>query len=416
VYNRLVNQPLLKGAYNITFSLIDKGVLEVAGPTGGGKLTYALGRQLARVQTGWAPEYAIFILGVLLLALIGADYGFLFTSLPRELNTLNVFFSMLAVLGQTTRNIKFLAIPAFKVPAPLTEIVFNTAGPALNGTKGFLPRLFLHGFAVPKIVHASAPFLLLLPEEKLTVCAMPESLTTLLLFACLSVLFSYDEVITAKVVSSTDFSGVPDGPGPVSFIPFLLGGLKKGAFSTKAAFPDSLEGAKLLFQTTPDIGKLLSSPDCTHLIDHSTIVFMFPGHPVSASSIPADITSAEHVELVAHAQTTGPSIPEAEPADLPQDLFDAPAQEQLPLVENPLPEATEPSAELLQQLSASSSPVTERVFGLPELLDPNLLPGFKLLRRQCIDITHTISFSNPVFEFHLYEELLRFYANGINLP
>lgn len=52
MYNRLVNQPLLKGAYNITFSLIDKGVLEVAGPTGGGKLTYALSRQLARVQTG----------------------------------------------------------------------------------------------------------------------------------------------------------------------------------------------------------------------------------------------------------------------------------------------------------------------------------------------------------------------------
>lgn len=52
MYNRLLNEPLLKGAYNVTFSLIDKGILEVAGPTGGGKLTYSLGRQLARVQTG----------------------------------------------------------------------------------------------------------------------------------------------------------------------------------------------------------------------------------------------------------------------------------------------------------------------------------------------------------------------------
>lgn len=162
---------------------------------------------------------------------------------------------------------------------------------------------------MPKIVHASAPLLLLLTEEKLTVCAMPESLATLLLFACLNVLFSHDEIVTAKVVTSTNCSDVPDGSGPVSFIPLLLSGLKRGAFSTKTASPDSLEGAKLLFQTTPDIGKLLSSPDCTHLIDHSTIVFMFPGHPVSASSIPADITPAEHAELVAHAQTVGPIVP-----------------------------------------------------------------------------------------------------------
>lgn len=52
VYNRLVNQPILKGSYNVTFSLIDKGVLEVVGPTGSGKLTTKLGRQLVRAQTG----------------------------------------------------------------------------------------------------------------------------------------------------------------------------------------------------------------------------------------------------------------------------------------------------------------------------------------------------------------------------
>lgn len=84
MYNRLINQPLLKGAYNITFSLIDKGLLEVAGPTGGGKLTYRLGILLARFQTGNVYDYAAFILLLILLATLGGDYGFLFTLLHKE--------------------------------------------------------------------------------------------------------------------------------------------------------------------------------------------------------------------------------------------------------------------------------------------------------------------------------------------
>lgn len=62
VYNRFINQPILQGAYNITFSLIDKGLLEVAGPTGGSQLTSRLGAMLARVQTGSVPQYAAFML------------------------------------------------------------------------------------------------------------------------------------------------------------------------------------------------------------------------------------------------------------------------------------------------------------------------------------------------------------------
>jgi len=81
VYNRIVNQPLLKGAYNITFSLIDKGVLEVVGPTGGGLVAYRLGNLLSRVQTGRVYDYAAFILGAVLVATLGVDYGFLFTHL-----------------------------------------------------------------------------------------------------------------------------------------------------------------------------------------------------------------------------------------------------------------------------------------------------------------------------------------------
>lgn len=65
VYNRFVNKPTLEGAYNITFSLIDKGLLEVVGPTGLGRATIQIGRLLAKAQTGRAYDYA----GVLLISL-----------------------------------------------------------------------------------------------------------------------------------------------------------------------------------------------------------------------------------------------------------------------------------------------------------------------------------------------------------
>jgi hypothetical protein len=64
VYNRFINKPLLQGAYNIPFSLIDKGLLEQVGPTGFGKAAVALGYQLTKAQTGRITTYG----GVLLLA------------------------------------------------------------------------------------------------------------------------------------------------------------------------------------------------------------------------------------------------------------------------------------------------------------------------------------------------------------
>ncbi len=70
VYNRLINQPLIEGAYNITFSLIDKGLLEVAGPTGLGKASMQLGRTLIKTQTGRVYDYAAFMLAGLYLALV----------------------------------------------------------------------------------------------------------------------------------------------------------------------------------------------------------------------------------------------------------------------------------------------------------------------------------------------------------
>lgn len=68
VYNQFVNRPLMEGAYNITFSLIDKGLLEVVGPTGLGRQTILAGRRLAAVQTGRVYDYAGFMLVFLCLA------------------------------------------------------------------------------------------------------------------------------------------------------------------------------------------------------------------------------------------------------------------------------------------------------------------------------------------------------------
>lgn len=81
VYNRLINQPLVEGAYSITFSLIDKGLLEVAGPTGLGNAAVQTGRMFTKVQTGRVYDYAAFLLAGLYLALV-------FTSLlPTPLDT-----------------------------------------------------------------------------------------------------------------------------------------------------------------------------------------------------------------------------------------------------------------------------------------------------------------------------------------
>jgi hypothetical protein len=69
-YNQLVNRPLMEGSYNITFSLIDKGLLEVAGPTGLGRQTILFGRLLAAAQTGRVYDYAGFMLIFLCLAML----------------------------------------------------------------------------------------------------------------------------------------------------------------------------------------------------------------------------------------------------------------------------------------------------------------------------------------------------------
>ena len=72
VYNKIVNEPLLIVAYHNTFSAIDKGVLELVGPTGFGDLSYAFGSNLALVQTGRVLQYGAFM--------VLTSLGFLFSS------------------------------------------------------------------------------------------------------------------------------------------------------------------------------------------------------------------------------------------------------------------------------------------------------------------------------------------------
>lgn len=70
VYNRFVNQPLLIHAYNLTFSLIDKGLLEEFGPRGAGVLLNRAGRILASAQTGRVFDYAFSLLAALFFFLV----------------------------------------------------------------------------------------------------------------------------------------------------------------------------------------------------------------------------------------------------------------------------------------------------------------------------------------------------------
>ena len=73
VYNRLVNKPLLTGAYRVTFSLLDKGLLEAVGPTGFGALSFKLGNFLSSLQTGRVYDYGwVIVLAVYIYLLISS--------------------------------------------------------------------------------------------------------------------------------------------------------------------------------------------------------------------------------------------------------------------------------------------------------------------------------------------------------
>lgn len=107
IYNRFLNKPLLQGAYNIPFSLIDKGLLEQAGPTGLGKAATALGRWLTTAQTGRVSDYAaIILLAALLCAVVFSLYA---------ISPLEMPWALLPLLVSTTRVVSYTApVPVLK--------------------------------------------------------------------------------------------------------------------------------------------------------------------------------------------------------------------------------------------------------------------------------------------------------------
>jgi len=109
VYNQFINRPLMEGAYNITFSLIDKGALEFFGPTGLGRSTVLSGRTLSSAQTGRVYDYAGFMLACLCIALIVVDV-FLF-------NNVSVGISSLFIVGWSQKFSKNLYLNTASIVA-----------------------------------------------------------------------------------------------------------------------------------------------------------------------------------------------------------------------------------------------------------------------------------------------------------
>jgi proton-translocating NADH-quinone oxidoreductase chain L len=70
VYNRLINQPLLEGAYRVVFTLLDKGLLEYIGPTGFSAVFFRVGGVVVAFQTGRVYDYAWVMVVVLYLYVI----------------------------------------------------------------------------------------------------------------------------------------------------------------------------------------------------------------------------------------------------------------------------------------------------------------------------------------------------------
>jgi proton-translocating NADH-quinone oxidoreductase chain L len=67
IYNRLINVPLLFVAYNHVFKSLDKGLFEVIGPTGAGKILSRAGYFVIRFQTGRVYDYAWFMFLIMFL-------------------------------------------------------------------------------------------------------------------------------------------------------------------------------------------------------------------------------------------------------------------------------------------------------------------------------------------------------------
>jgi proton-translocating NADH-quinone oxidoreductase chain L len=74
IYNKLINYNILHFSYEVTFKLIDKGILEVFGPFGMYNALTFVSEQLRRLQSGLVYHYAIFILFVFAFMIISFEH------------------------------------------------------------------------------------------------------------------------------------------------------------------------------------------------------------------------------------------------------------------------------------------------------------------------------------------------------
>ena len=81
--NELIISPLLKTGYSITYKLIDKGVVELFGPSGLSKSALNLSKQISLLQSGKINQYAFLIFALLIMFM---SIGLIFTVFDIYLN------------------------------------------------------------------------------------------------------------------------------------------------------------------------------------------------------------------------------------------------------------------------------------------------------------------------------------------
>jgi NADH:ubiquinone oxidoreductase subunit 5 (subunit L)/multisubunit Na+/H+ antiporter MnhA subunit len=62
LYNKFITLPLLKICYNLFFKTIDKGIIELLGPTGISNKMYTFSKSIKQLQTGFIFNYIFVII------------------------------------------------------------------------------------------------------------------------------------------------------------------------------------------------------------------------------------------------------------------------------------------------------------------------------------------------------------------
>jgi hypothetical protein len=76
IYNFFITFPVLYFGYFISFRLLDRGILEYVGPTGGSILCSTWGRSVCGVQSGYLHHYFFIMVGTLMWVLFLVIFGF----------------------------------------------------------------------------------------------------------------------------------------------------------------------------------------------------------------------------------------------------------------------------------------------------------------------------------------------------